>query len=172
MVRGRAAGFSKGLPQSPGWLRIVQVLQGFQGNLDKDRNTLKVNSRESAQLLMHLLLINSHWMMGGRKGVNLHCSLKRCSTGLTKGYVYSQWWATDDASLLLWRTNSDVICRFFFLVTTVKNCIYQFDKQVFDKMDGNFRTTLTILLLLTFSRAINIKTCKKYGSIQNNEQTI
>lgn len=107
MVRGRAAGFSEGLPQSPGWLRIVQVLQGFQGNLDKDRNTLKVNSRESAQLLMHLLLINSHRMMGGRKGVNLHCSLKRCSTGFTKGYVYSQRWvrvrvrATDDASLLL-----------------------------------------------------------------------
>lgn len=65
VVRGRAAGFRKGLPQSPGWLRIVQVLQGFQRNLDKDRNTLKVNSRESAQLLMHLLLIKSHWMMGG-----------------------------------------------------------------------------------------------------------
>lgn len=52
--RGRAAGFSKGLPQSPGWLRIVQVLRGFRGNLDKDRNTLKVNTGESAQLLMAL----------------------------------------------------------------------------------------------------------------------
>lgn len=57
--RGRA-GFSKGLPQSTGRLRIVQVLQGFQGNLDKDRNTLKVNTGESAQLLVALLsFINS-----------------------------------------------------------------------------------------------------------------
>lgn len=59
--RGRGGGFSKGLPQSPGWLRIVQVLQGFQGNLDKDRNTLKVNIGESAWLLVDLifcLLIN------------------------------------------------------------------------------------------------------------------
>lgn len=58
--RGRAAGFSEGLPQSPGRLRIVQVLQGFQGNLDKDRNTLKVNTGESAQLLVDLSLINLH----------------------------------------------------------------------------------------------------------------
>lgn len=60
--RGRA-GFSKGLPQSTGRLRIVQVLQGFQGNLDKDRNTLKVNSGESAQLLVALLsFINSVYL--------------------------------------------------------------------------------------------------------------
>lgn len=52
--RGRAVGCSKGLPQSPGWLRIVQVLRGFQGNLDKDRNALKVNTGESAQLLVAL----------------------------------------------------------------------------------------------------------------------
>lgn len=39
-------------------------------------------------------------------------------------------------------------------------------------MDGNFRKTLTILLLLTFNRATNIKACKKYGSIQSNEQII
>lgn len=73
--RGRA-GFSKGLPQSTGRLRIVQVLQGFQGNLDKDRNTLKVNTRESAQLLVALLsFINSvycilflHW------GVKTKCN--------------------------------------------------------------------------------------------------
>lgn len=52
--RQRGGGFSKGLPQSPGWLRIVQVLQGFQGNLDEDRNILKVNIGESAQLLMDL----------------------------------------------------------------------------------------------------------------------
>lgn len=51
-ARGReGGGLSKGLPQSPAWLRIVQVLQGFQGNLDKDRNTLKVSIRESAPLL-------------------------------------------------------------------------------------------------------------------------
>lgn len=55
VVRAGDAGFSKGLPQSPGWLRIVQVLQGFQRNLDKDRNTLKVNIRESAQHLRRLL---------------------------------------------------------------------------------------------------------------------
>lgn len=59
MVRTRGAGFSQGLPQSPGWLRIVQALQGFQRNLDKDRNTLKVNSRDPMHL-MHLLLINLH----------------------------------------------------------------------------------------------------------------
>lgn len=52
--RGRGGGFSKGLPQSHGWLRIVQVLWGFQGNLDKARNTLKVNIGESAQLLVDL----------------------------------------------------------------------------------------------------------------------
>ncbi len=52
--RRRAGGFSEGLPQSPAWLRIVQVLWGFQGNLDKDRNTLKVNIGESAQLLVDL----------------------------------------------------------------------------------------------------------------------
>lgn len=52
--RGRAGGFSKGLPHSPGWLRIVQVLRGFQGNLDKDRNTLKVNIGESARLFVDL----------------------------------------------------------------------------------------------------------------------
>lgn len=51
--RGRGR-LSKGLPQSPRWLRIVQVLWGFQGNLDKDRNTLKVNIGESAQLLVDL----------------------------------------------------------------------------------------------------------------------
>lgn len=51
-ARTRGGGrLSKGLPQSPAWLRIVQVLQGFQGNLDKDRNTLKVSNRESALLL-------------------------------------------------------------------------------------------------------------------------
>lgn len=59
MVRRKGAGFSQGLPQSPGWLRIVQALQGFQRNLDKDRNTLKVNSRDPMHL-MHLLLINLH----------------------------------------------------------------------------------------------------------------
>lgn len=52
--RGRA-GFSEGLPQSTAGLRIVQVLPGFQGNLDKDRNTLKVNTGESVQLLVALL---------------------------------------------------------------------------------------------------------------------
>lgn len=51
---GRATVVNKGLPQSPGRLSIVQVLQGFQGNLDKDRNTLKVNTGESAQPLVHL----------------------------------------------------------------------------------------------------------------------
>lgn len=62
--RGRGGGFSEGLPQSPGWLRIVQVLWGFQGNLDKDRNTLKVNIGESAQLLVDLLsLINLHTLV-------------------------------------------------------------------------------------------------------------
>lgn len=49
----------KGLPQSPGWLRIVKVLVGFRGNLDKDRNTLKVNTGESATLLMDLFTCNS-----------------------------------------------------------------------------------------------------------------
>lgn len=63
--RGRGGGFSKGLPQSPGWLRIAKVLRGFQGNLDKDRNTLKVNIVESAQLLVDLfcLLINVHTLV-------------------------------------------------------------------------------------------------------------
>lgn len=69
VVMAREAGFSERLPQSPGWLRIVQVLQGFQRNLDKDRNTLKVNSREGAQHLMHLLLINLHRRMRGAKGI-------------------------------------------------------------------------------------------------------
>lgn len=54
--RGRAAGFSKGLPPSTGRLRIVQVLRGFQGNLDKDRNTLKVNTGESVLLLVGLFV--------------------------------------------------------------------------------------------------------------------
>lgn len=58
-----AAGFSKGLPQSPGRLRIVQVLQGFQSNLDKDRNTLKVNTGESAQLLVDLSSFNFHRLL-------------------------------------------------------------------------------------------------------------
>lgn len=57
------AGFSKGLPQSPGRLRIVQVLQGFQSNLDKDRNTLKVNTGESAQLHVDLSSINFHRLL-------------------------------------------------------------------------------------------------------------
>ena len=57
--RGRAGGFSKGLPRSPGWLRIVQVLWGFQGNLDKARNTLKVNIGESAQLPVDLSPISN-----------------------------------------------------------------------------------------------------------------
>ena len=48
--RERGGGLSKGLPQSCGWLRIVQVLRGFQGNLDEDRNTLKVNIGESSLL--------------------------------------------------------------------------------------------------------------------------
>lgn len=69
VVRARDAGFSQGLPQSPGWLRIVQVLQGFQCNLDKDRNTLKVNTRESAQHRMHLILINLHRRMRAAKEI-------------------------------------------------------------------------------------------------------
>lgn len=69
VVIARDADFSEGLPQSPGWLRIVQVLQGFQRNLDKDRNTLKVNSREGARHFMHLLLINLHRRMWGAKGI-------------------------------------------------------------------------------------------------------
>lgn len=54
--RGRAAGFSKGLPLSTRRLRIVQVLRGFQGNLDEDRNTLKVNTGESVLLLVGLFV--------------------------------------------------------------------------------------------------------------------
>lgn len=58
---GRGAGLSKGLPQSPGRLSVVQVLQGFQGNLDKDRNTLKVNTGESAQPLVALSPVFNWW---------------------------------------------------------------------------------------------------------------
>lgn len=107
------AGFIKGLPQSPRWLRIVQVLQGFQRNLDKDRNTLKVNSRESAQLLIHLLLINLHRVMVDTKAICV-VSLKRCSTGLTKeGYVRSRRGSTCDVIFLIWQMSPDVIWKCF-----------------------------------------------------------
>lgn len=63
---------------------------------------------------------------------------------------------------------------FFFFLSRLSKIVFNnsINRCLFHKMDGNFRTTLTILLLLTFNRAVNIKTCKKYGSIQNNEQII
>lgn len=87
--RGRA-GFSKGLPQSTGRLRIVQVLQGFQGNLDKDRNTLKVNTGESAQLLVALLsFINSAYRSWAGKSSCFHSSLRCKNNILLKEHILS-----------------------------------------------------------------------------------